>query len=100
VTHWGGEAVATARNGLDVWTSIGTLTEHLAQIKDARREIAFFDENARPDFLQEFFLFDYVTGPFDQDEKGLEIFWSERDGLPVTEQDALSGVEAIRAEAV
>src|SRR2546429_8626022 len=61
--HRSDEAVASLGDGLDVFASVRAIPEHLPQVKDVPRQIAFLDENARPDCFQQFFLLDDVACP-------------------------------------
>jgi hypothetical protein len=63
-------------------------------------KIAFLDEDTRPHFFQQFFFFDNVPGPLNQDEQGFQVLRRERDGLAVAEQDPLNSVEAVGTESV
>ena len=94
------KAVASLGDGLDVFASVRAIPEHLPQVKDVPRQIAFLDENARPDCFQQFFLLDDVACPLDHNKEGFQVLWREYDGLAIPQQNALHGVEAVRAEFV
>ena len=94
------KAVASLGDGLDVFSAVRAIPQHLPQIEDVPGQIAFLDENARPHFFQQLFFFDDVPRPLDQHEERFQVFWRECDGLAIAQQNPLHGVEAVRAESV
>ena len=78
----------------------GLSPQDLPEIEDASGQIAFLNENARPDFLHQLIFLNDVPGPLDQYEKGLQVFWRNWNTLAVAHQHLLLGVEAKGAEFV
>jgi hypothetical protein len=94
------EAIASPGDGLDVFAAVRSITQHLPEVEDVPGQIAFLNENTRPDFFKQLFLFDDVPRPLDQNEEGFQVLWREGDGLAIPQQYPLQGVEAVRAESV
>ena len=100
LVHPSNEAIASLRDGLDVLASVRAIPQNLPEIEDVPGQVTFLDENTRPDFFQQLFFFNNMAGPLDQNEEGLQVLWRERDGVAITQQNPLHGVEAVRAESV
>ena len=98
--HRRNEAVASLGDGLDVFAPVLAIAQHLTQVEDAAGQIAFLDENPRPNFFEQLFFFDDVPRPLDQNEEGFQVLRRECDGLAIAQQNPLHGVEAVRAEFV
>src|SRR6266853_6988923 len=98
--HCSHESVASLGYGLDVFSAVRAIAQHLPQIEDVPGQIAFLDENTRPNSFQQLFFFDDVPGPLDQHEEGFEVLWRECDGLAIAQQNPLHGVKAISTELV
>src|SRR5882762_9500027 len=96
----GNEAIASLGDGLDVFAAVRSITQNLPEVEDVPGQIAFLDENTRPDLFEQLFFFDDVPGLLDQNKEGFQVLWRERDGLAVAQQNPLHGVEAVRAESV
>src|SRR5438105_3401017 len=100
LVHRSNEAIASLGDGLDVLASVRAIAENLPEIEDVAGQIAFLNENTRPDFYQQLFFFDNVPRSLDQNEERFQVLWRERDGLAIAQQNPLHGVEAVRAESV
>jgi len=100
LVHRSNEAIASPGDGLDVFASVGAIAQNLPEIEDVPGQIAFLNENTRPDSFQQLFFFDNVPRPLDQNEERFQVLWRERDGLAIAQQNPLRGVEAVRAESV
>src|SRR5712664_5013630 len=86
------EAIASLGDGLDVFASVRAIAQNLPEIEDVPCQIAFLNENTRPYFFQQLFFFDDVPCPLNQHEEGFQVFWRERNGLAIPQQDAFQGV--------
>src|SRR6266403_50755 len=98
LVHRSNEAIASLGDGLDVFASVRAVAQNLPEIEDVPGQIAFLNENTRPDFFQQFFFFDDVPRPLDQNEEGFEVLWREREGLAIPQQNPLVGLEEVRSE--
>ena len=96
----GDKAVSTLGNRLNVFEAIRTIAQHLPQIENVTRQIALFDKNTRPDFLQQFFFINDVACPFNKDEEGFEVLRWKRYRLAIAQQSSFCAVETVRAEGV
>jgi hypothetical protein len=98
--HGCNEAVAPPGDGFDVFASVRAIAQHLPKIEDVTGQIAFLDENTRPDSFQQLFLLDDVPRPLDQNEESFQVLWRDSDGLAIAEQNPLHGIELIGTESV
>src|SRR5712691_9879827 len=98
--HCSHESVASLGDGLDVFSAVRAIAQHLPQIEDVAGQIAFLDENTRPDSFQQLFLLDDVPRPLDQNEESFQVLWRDSDGLAIAEQNPLHGIKLIRTESV
>ena len=96
--HRSDEAIASLGDGLDVFAAVLCITQHLPQSKDVPGQIAFLDEDTRPDFFEQLFFLDDVPRPFNQNEEGLQILWREGNGPAIAQQNLLDGIKAVGAE--
>src|SRR5205085_11039221 len=70
----------------------------LPQIEYSPRKIVFLDENAGPDFFEEFLFANDVAGSFHQHNQRLNILRGDGNSQSLAQQDFFLGVMAILAE--
>jgi hypothetical protein len=89
------EAVASPRNGLD---DIGA--EQLAQRRDVDMQVAFFDDDAAPDGIEQLVFRDQPPGPLDQCHQQVERAAAQRRRCIVEQQRTLPWPDLDRAETI
>ena len=94
------EAVATARDGLDVARVRLPGAEDLAQGRDVDAEVALVDVEARPDDAEQLVLADHVAAPLHEGGQDVERPPADGQGRPGCGQLAAGGIEQERSKGI
>jgi hypothetical protein len=90
------ETIAPTRNRDDEAMVVGPLAEHPAQRVNRLREIAFFDDDLRPERFHEGALVEELSGVLDEIQQRVEYFSSHLQRLAI---DARGQHTALRIQA-
>ena len=85
------------RHGFDVPIGVG-LTERFPEHRNGAVEVSLLDDRVVPDFFEQPFFFDEVSGVFNEHPQEREHPGGERDALAVAKQPVFSEIERAPAE--